>query len=367
MLELSEAAAPVPFEASSVDERSEAELDALPFGVIALDEEGTVLRYNLYESRFARLDRNQVLGRNFFTEIAPCTRTEAFEGRFHALVAAPEPDAAVQFDFVFDFTFGAQDVSVELLHAGNTRRFYLLINRRRVAAPRPEVPREQLAALQVELAPAEELQGVLRDDLERRFVDTPAPFFSALRATCDRLAPDAWQLFSTEWGVQWGRRVAVDLEASVLESTGRSMRDVPMRDVALRLVTFLGERGWGSLDFDFTHTEHGLLLASMERSILAESAPVRRSSGASKATARDELACHLLAGWLSGILSSLAGRRLAAREVSCAASGAARCSFVVVGHSRRDVLQALVREAPMPLEALIERLRRAPRHTESPK
>ena len=48
------------FDTSKLDELRDADLDALGFGVIALDAHGTVLRYNQYESRLARLDRNQL-------------------------------------------------------------------------------------------------------------------------------------------------------------------------------------------------------------------------------------------------------------------------------------------------------------------
>ena len=277
MLDIAETAAPASsFNAAAVDDRSDAELDALSFGVIALDEDGVVLRYNLYESRLARLDRNQVLGRSFFAEIAPCTRTEAFEGRFRAFVAAGATMKSERFEYVFDFKFGAQDVMVELVRAPSASRYYLLINRRRVAPPRPEFPPELLAALQRDLAPDEGRQGVLRDDLERRFVDAPVALFAALRATCERLAPEAWQLFSTEWGVQWGRRAAVDLEASVLEGGGRSLREQPMSEVAKTIAAYLAERGWGLPSFDFASTGEGILRVDLTRSALAEAAPPPR-------------------------------------------------------------------------------------------
>jgi photoactive yellow protein len=48
-------------------------LDELPFGVICLDEHGTIVQYNLAEARLARLDRSRVLGKDFFRQIAPCT------------------------------------------------------------------------------------------------------------------------------------------------------------------------------------------------------------------------------------------------------------------------------------------------------
>jgi len=361
MLDLAETAPPSTFNSLSADERSDAELDALPFGVIALDGEGVILRYNLYESRLARLDRNQVIGRSFFAEVAPCTRTEQFEGRFRAFVAAgSEGHKAERFDFVFDFKFGAQDVGVELVRVGSADRYYLLINRRRVAAPRPAIPVEQLAALQRDLAPGEERRGVLRDELERRFVDAPAPLFAALRATCDRLAPETWQVFSTEWGVQWGRRAAVDLEAQVLESGNRSLRELPMREVSRIVASYLAERGWGLPAFDFSATVEGILLVELSRSALAESAPRRLEGGP-----RTDLACHLVAGCLSAILSSVAGRRLLAREVECVAGGAERCSIVVIGHERRAAVDAVLHAGDRGFEAIRMALRRAPRMAES--
>jgi photoactive yellow protein len=357
MLDLADSSRTAPIDLTTVDDRSDADLDALDFGVICLDEEGTILRYNLYESRFARLDRNQVLGRNFFHEVARCTANAAFEGRFRALVAAAG-SRVERFDFVFDFKFGAQHVSVEIVSALAAPRFYLLINRTAVGARRPEAPEETLAAAQAELAPGEARFGVQRDALERRFVQAPAPFFAALRATCDRLAPETWEIFATEWGLSWGRRAAVDLEASALEGGARSLRELPMSEAARLVGADFADRGWGSLVFDFGAVAEGMLVVEIERSALAESAPGPLSRKGSAAAA---LSCHIVAGCLSGILSSLAGRRLAAREVACVAGGAPRCSVVVIGHERRAAADQALRAGERGVDAIQRALRRAPR------
>lgn len=362
MLDVAETAAPSSIDLMTLDERSDVELDALPFGVIGLDEEGIVLRYNLYESRLARLDRNQVVGRDFFREIAPCMGADDFQRRYRGFIAEPGEEKSERFDFTFDFTFGAQHVSMEIVRARTAPRYYLVINRKRVAPPRPEFPKELLAAAQRDLAPDEGRFGVLRDDLERRFVDAPAALFAALRATCDRLAPEAWQLFSTEWGVQWGRRAAVDLEASVLEAGGRSLRDMPMRDVAKTIGVYLAERGWGLPVFDFGSTGEGIVRVDVSRSVLAEAAPpIRRDGGPPK----NDLACHIVAGFLSALLSSIAGRRLVAREVECVAGGAARCSIVVISHERRAAVDAVLHAGERGFDAVRMALRRAPRMVES--
>ncbi len=67
---------------------SEDELDALPFGAIVIDVEGTIRRYNAFEAQISQLDPKRVIGRNFFRDIAPCTAVLAFEGRMKEFIAS---------------------------------------------------------------------------------------------------------------------------------------------------------------------------------------------------------------------------------------------------------------------------------------
>ena len=85
-----------------LDDLSPEELDALPFGVIALDATGRILAYNAAESRMSGRSRERVLGRDFFTEVAPCTNLPAFHGRFLEGVRSGHLDAAFTFVFGFD-------------------------------------------------------------------------------------------------------------------------------------------------------------------------------------------------------------------------------------------------------------------------
>lgn len=104
---------PLANEAARLARISPRELDGLPYGAILMDSAGRVVAYNDTESRMARLPVEAVLGRNFFTEVAPCTRVKEFEGRFRDL-AAGEGREVVTFEFTFPFPFGAQKVSVML-------------------------------------------------------------------------------------------------------------------------------------------------------------------------------------------------------------------------------------------------------------
>ena len=56
--------------------------DAQDYGVVQVDDAGVILMYNRYESELAGIDPNFAEGRNFFTQVAPCTNNRLFFGRF---------------------------------------------------------------------------------------------------------------------------------------------------------------------------------------------------------------------------------------------------------------------------------------------
>ncbi|MBK7758681.1 MAG: PAS domain-containing protein [Deltaproteobacteria bacterium] len=120
---------PLVDEADRLAKISARDLDSLPYGAILLDESGRILSYNDTESRMARLPIEAVLGRNFFTEVAPCTRVKEFEGRFRAL-ASGQGLPVVSFDFVFPFPFGAQRVAVLLTRGANPGTVIMALLRR---------------------------------------------------------------------------------------------------------------------------------------------------------------------------------------------------------------------------------------------
>ena len=84
-----------------IDSMSAAEVDGLNLGVIQLDPTGKVLAYNRFESEFARLKPAEVIGRNFFRDIAPCTDVKEFSGRFREGCEKKELTARFGYRFVF--------------------------------------------------------------------------------------------------------------------------------------------------------------------------------------------------------------------------------------------------------------------------
>ena len=108
-----------------IDRMSEAQLDALPFGAIRLDKEGKILSYNMTESKLTGRDPKRVIGRNFFTEVAPCTNVQSFAGRFREGVAKGEMH--IIFPYRFDFQMAPRDVTVTLFYSAKTGTAWVFV------------------------------------------------------------------------------------------------------------------------------------------------------------------------------------------------------------------------------------------------
>jgi photoactive yellow protein len=102
----------------SMDSLTPLQLDSLPFGVIQLDREGKILQYNHYESQIAGVEPSRAIGKNFFTELAPCTDVQAFHGRFKAGVARAE--LYETFRYHFPFKKNPRHVTVTLFYSNVT-------------------------------------------------------------------------------------------------------------------------------------------------------------------------------------------------------------------------------------------------------
>ena len=109
----------------SIDRMSETELDALPFGAIRLDKEGKILSYNATESKLTGRDPKRVIGRNFFSDVAPCTNVQGFAGRFREGVA--KGDMHVIFPYRFDFEMAPRDVTVTLFYSRQTETAWVFV------------------------------------------------------------------------------------------------------------------------------------------------------------------------------------------------------------------------------------------------
>ena len=118
---------------TELDAASAAGLDALPYGVVALDASGRVSRYNLYEAQLSGLDPTRVIGKNFFTAIAPCMNTPLIADQFRmAELQGARLDDTI--DYVLAFKSGMLPSKVRMLYNPTSPSRYLLIRRASEAA-----------------------------------------------------------------------------------------------------------------------------------------------------------------------------------------------------------------------------------------
>jgi photoactive yellow protein len=85
-------------------------LDLLPFGVIVVDRDGTVVEYNEYERQLAG-GHHDLTGKNFFSEVAPWAAVREFEGRWDEFIASNDT-TIVPFEFTVPGAGGEQTVTV---------------------------------------------------------------------------------------------------------------------------------------------------------------------------------------------------------------------------------------------------------------
>lgn len=116
-----------------VDQLTERDLDALPFGLIQLDRSGCILKFNETEAKLARINRERQIGRNFFDDVAPCTKVREFYGRF--MRGLRDRSLYETFGFVFKFDHGWRNVAITLFYSEKTDSVWVLISQTSVTPP----------------------------------------------------------------------------------------------------------------------------------------------------------------------------------------------------------------------------------------
>ena len=86
-----------------------ANADAQPFGIVQVDDHGAIKLYNRFESEMAGVAVSAAEGRNFFTQVAPCTNNRLMFGKFKDGVAKGELDT----EFNYTFTYKMKPTNVQ--------------------------------------------------------------------------------------------------------------------------------------------------------------------------------------------------------------------------------------------------------------
>lgn len=103
------------------------DIDGLAFGAVQLDAQGRILQYNAAEGAITGRDPKAAIGKNFFTEVAPCTNTPAFKGAFDAGVKAGNLNTMIE--YTFDYNMKPTKVKVHMKKALVGDSYWVFVKR----------------------------------------------------------------------------------------------------------------------------------------------------------------------------------------------------------------------------------------------
>jgi methyl-accepting chemotaxis protein len=99
----------------AMNSMSQEQLDNMSFGVVELDKDGNIVKYNSAEGDITGRDPKEVVGKSFFNEVAPCTKSPVFYGKFNDGVN--KDDLNVMFDYTFDYNMAPTKVKIQMKNA----------------------------------------------------------------------------------------------------------------------------------------------------------------------------------------------------------------------------------------------------------
>ena len=86
---------------AALAQMTRSELDAIPVGIIQIDDAGVILQYNKSEGDLAGFRAEDVEGKNLFFELAPCMNNGLVYGKFREGVAGGSLDHEVLFALTY--------------------------------------------------------------------------------------------------------------------------------------------------------------------------------------------------------------------------------------------------------------------------
>jgi len=106
---------------------SQENLDNLSFGAVELDRNGKILRYNKSEGDITGRDPKATLGKNFFKEVAPCTNSPEFYGKFEEGVKRGSLNTL--FEYTFDHQMRPTKVKVQMKKDPQKETYWIFVKR----------------------------------------------------------------------------------------------------------------------------------------------------------------------------------------------------------------------------------------------
>ncbi len=113
--------------ANYLSKLSPEKLNLIPFGVIKLDSNGKILEFNQAEASLIRKNAKDLIGLNFFDDVAPCLKNFEFYGKFEKGVKEKKINIVFEYNIKqveYNFT-----VKVHIAKPENEDIYWIMIKR----------------------------------------------------------------------------------------------------------------------------------------------------------------------------------------------------------------------------------------------
>jgi len=284
----------------------------VPVGCLVLDGEGLVEAYSAFGPRIGRVESAVVVGRALSEVFPPeiASITDRLMGR--VVDGAGDTEGLAIGREVMRAGHQEHVVRVAVVRMASNAGFVITVNRLR----------DQRRSLSPEIE-RDPVTGSLHDGKVDRLLVANEDFLQAFEGLFAKSLRHRHHELLQRFGKKWGLRHAMRLEHVVQRDFRMTLREMESQMALELMSSSVGVFGLGRFDADLSYRDSGLIIIRHWASPFP---------GIFESTAGG--ACSILSGFHAAILSYLAGRHLAAREVKCAHEPGDPCVFVIATEDR---------------------------------
>jgi photoactive yellow protein len=108
-------------------QRDPTRIEFLPFGAVLIDRMGKIVKYNSAEGVIVGRAPADVIGRNFFNDVAPCAKGKKFHGEF--LKFSQTGTINTMLDYEFDYKMKPIKVRIHLKSTPDNQQCWIFVKR----------------------------------------------------------------------------------------------------------------------------------------------------------------------------------------------------------------------------------------------
>jgi len=283
----------------------------VPVGCLVLDDDGVVQAVSIYGPRVGRVDPVVIAGKTL-SEMLPsdiALLADRLTDRLEK--GARELEGVVIGREVIGCGHQEYLLRIAVVKQPSGRGCIVTINRLR----------DQRRSLSPEIE-RDPVTGSLRDGKADRLLVANEDFLRAFEGLFARSLMHRHHELLQRFGKKWGLRHAMRLEQVVQRDYRKTLREMESQMALELLSASVGVFGLGSFEADLSYRDNGLVIIRHQTSPFPG---IFAGAGG---------ACPILSGFHAAILSYLAGRQLAAREVHCSREPGDECLFLVATEDR---------------------------------